>query len=131
MSEPVVEEAVLRVVTTGSFQRFHDLHRLLEELDHHVVVDPVPLGQRNGQRQHGQRVVGHPCRSVGLVEPHVGWQVGSVHRTDVVEAEEPAGEEVVAVGILAVEPPGEVEQELLEDPLEEIEVGARRRSGTP
>ena len=45
-------------------------------------------------------------------------------RADVVEPEEAAAEEVVAVGVLPVEPPGEVQQQLLEDPLEEVEVGA-------
>jgi hypothetical protein len=44
--------------------------------------------------------------------------VRTVERTDVVESQEPAAEDVVAFGILAVEPPREVEQQFLEDALE-------------
>ena len=49
-------------------------------------------------------------------------QVRAVERPDVVEPEEAALEEVVPVGVLAVDPPGEVEQQLVEDPLEEVVV---------
>ena len=44
----------------------------------------------------------------------------TVDRTDVVESQKAATEKVVALGVLAVEPPGEVEQQFLEDALEEI-----------
>ena len=59
------------------------------------------------------------CSSVTL-----GREVRAVDRADVVEPEEAAAEDVVAVGVLAVEPPGEVDQQLLEDPLEELAVAA-------
>ena len=50
--------------------------------------------------------------------------MGAVDRADVVQAEEAALEDVVAVGVLAVDPPGEVDQQLVEDPGQEIEVAA-------
>jgi hypothetical protein len=50
----------------------------------------------------------------------------AVEDADVVEPEEPALEDVPAVVVLAVDPPGEVEQELVEDPLEEVAIGDPR-----
>src|ERR1022692_2800971 len=41
-----------------------------------------------------------------------------VDRADVVQAEEAALEEVVAFGVFPVDPPGEVDQQLVEDPAE-------------
>ena len=46
-----------------------------------------------------------------------GRQVRPVEGADVVEAEEAAREEVVALLVLAVQPPREVDQQLVEDPL--------------
>src|SRR6185312_17262092 len=54
---------------------------------------------------------------------------GTIEDPDVVEPEEAPGEEVVAVGVLAVDPPGEVEQELLEDALEEEPIAPATRAG--
>ena len=48
--------------------------------------------------------------------------MGTVERTDVVQSEESAAEEIVAPGILTIEPPGEVQQQFLENPLEKIEI---------
>src|SRR5205823_1637472 len=48
-----------------------------------------------------------------------GQGLRSVEDADVVEAEKAAREEVLALDVLAVHPPGEVDEELLEQPLEE------------
>ena len=53
-----------------------------------------------------------------------------VERADVVEAEEAALEHVVALGVLAVHPPGEVEQQLVEDARRGNRHRAGRRSRT-
>ena len=42
--EPVVEEPVVGVVEALLLERPRDQHELLEELDHHVLVDDVLLG---------------------------------------------------------------------------------------
>jgi hypothetical protein len=51
--------------------------------------------------------------------PPPGTGGAAVEHADVVEAEEAALEDVVALGVLAVDPPGEVEQQLVEHRLEE------------
>jgi hypothetical protein len=48
----------------------------------------------------------------------------AVEGAQVVEPEESAAEEVVALRVLAVQPPGEVHHQLVEDPLEEERVAA-------
>ena len=50
----------------------------------------------------------------------------AVEDADVVEAEEPALEDVLALGVLAVDPPGEVQEQLVEDALEELAVALAR-----
>src|SRR5262249_55999459 len=73
--------------------------------------------------QHVEAVHAHPGGAVGLLEVAAGRQRRrAVEDPDVVEAEEAALEDVPAVGVLAVDPPGEVEQELVEDPLQEAPV---------
>ena len=51
-------------------------------------------------------------------------EVGAVDRPDVVQAEEPALEHVAALLVLQVDPPREVDQQLVEYPAQEVEVPA-------
>src|SRR5262245_32951498 len=64
--------------------------------------------------------------------PPVGKGALPVEHADVVEAEEPALEHVLAEPVLAIHPPGEVQRELVEGRLEEVEVGlaSQRPLGT-
>ena len=55
--------------------------------------------------------------------PPVGSGRAAVEDADVVEAEEAPLEHVLAESVLAIHPPGEVQQELVEGRLEEVEVG--------
>ena len=119
-SQQVIEEAILVVVATGSFERVHDEDHLLQEFDDHVVIDRILLSQRRRESEHRNRVVRHPCGSVCLVEPDSGRQVGTIEGTDVVQSQETAAKEVVAFRILAVEPPREIQQQLLEYSLKEF-----------
>ncbi len=80
--------------------------------------------EHEGDPEHRQRVERHPRRAVRLVEPPARRQVRAVDRADVVEPEEPALEDVVALRVDPVHPPGEVDEQLLEDALEEREVRA-------
>ena len=66
----------------------------------------------------------HPGRAVRLLQAAPGGQRGAaVEDADVVEAEEAALEHVLAEAVLAVRPPGEVQQQLVEGRLEEIDIG--------
>ena len=75
-------------------------------------------------RGHADRVEGHPAGGVGLLQGAAGRQVRAVDRADVVQAEESALEHVAAARVLPVDPPGEVDQQLVEQPAEEVHVAA-------
>ena len=77
----------------------------------------------NRKLQHVLAKQGHPGRAVRLLEMAAGGQRGAaVEDADVVETEESPLEHVLAEPVLAVHPPGKVQQELVERRLEEIHV---------
>ena len=130
--QPVVEEPVGLVPQPEAFQGLADAGEVLHELEHEVDAGPLagPV-QDDRQGGHGDRVERHPAGGVGLLQRAADRQVRAVDRADVVQAEEAALEQVVALGVFAVDPPGEVDQQLVEDPAEEVDVAGRRRSRTP
>src|SRR3974390_986966 len=73
----------------------------------------------------------NPAGGIGLRQGVARRRVGAVDRADVVQAEEPALEDVLVAGVLAVDPPGEVDQELVEDPAEEVDVDAAGGGAEP
>ena len=96
----VVVEAVLLVPQAGAAERVHrvgDVDEVLEELRRHVLVGRLGLGELERHREHRRAEEGHPRRAVGLLEVAARRQrLRAIEHADVVEAEEAAGEEVVA-----------------------------------
>lgn len=123
--EPVllVPKRHLFVSGGGEGHGVGNVQEVLEELGGNVLVGRVVLGELERNVQHVQTEECHPSGPVGLTQSTTGRQrLGTVERSDVVETQESTLEHVVAVGILSVDPPGKVEEELLEDPLEEVEI---------
>ena len=56
------------------------------------------------------------------MKPPVGRGFAAIEDADVVETEKAALEDVAALGVLAVHPPGEVQHQLVEDALEKLEI---------
>ena len=76
------------------------------------LVGGIVPRQLDRDLQHPLAVERHPRRAVGLLERAAARQRRrAVEDADVVEAEEAALEQVAAVGVLAVDPPGEVGQQ--------------------
>ena len=112
--QPAVADVVHRV---------HDLDGVFEKLRRDVLVGGI--GEREFQRdgEHGLAVESHPRRAVGLGERlAAGERLRAVEKADVIQPEEAAGEDVFALHVLAVDPPGEVDEELLKDALEKLRV---------
>ena len=122
----VVVEAVLLVPHAVLARAVHgggDVGEVLDELEDHVLVGAVVGGELDRELQHVLAEEGHPRRAVRLLEVAAGGQRGAaVEDADVVEAEEAALEHVLAEAVLAVDPPGEVQHELVEGRLEEVDV---------
>ena len=88
-----------------------------------LLVGAVVGGELDRELQHVLAEERHPRRAVRLLEVAAGGKRGAaVEDADVVEAEEAALEHVLAEAVLAVDPPGEVQQELVEGRLEEVQV---------
>ena len=103
--------------------RPRNIEEMLEEFRCHVLVDPVLLAEFEGDMQHVQAEHRHPGGAIGLLDVATGGQrARAVEHPDIVEAEEPALEDVQALRVLAVHPPGEVQQQLVEDPFQERDI---------
>ena len=136
--ELVVVEAVVLAPQPRAAERVDGLRdgdEVLEELGGEILVRRVFARELQGHGQHRVAVERHPGGAVGLLQMAAGRQrAGTVEDADVVESEEAAGEEVPSLRVLPVDPPGEVEQQLLERALEERVDRAgpwRRSSCTP
>ena len=129
--EHVVKETVFFIpharVAARVDRRRGDGNEVLEELERHVHVGRVVQRQLHADIEHVQAEERHPRGAVGLFEVAAGRQRrAAVEDADVVQAEEAALEGVLARAVLAVEPPGEVEQQLLEAALEPDDVALAR-----
>ena len=141
--QQVVVEAVLLVphaILTGPVHGRSDVVEVLDELHDHALVGGVVGGELEREFQHVLAEQGHPGRAVRLLEVAAGGKRGAaVEDADVVETEEASFEHVLAEAVLAVYPPGEVQQELVERRPEEIHVrlaaqgllGAMQEQGRP
>src|SRR5438128_9651850 len=88
---------------------------MLEELRGHVFVYWIGLREFQRHGKDGEAITSHPRSAVRLLQKSTGRQrFRAVENADVIEPEETAGEKIVAFGVFAVHPPGEVEQQLLE-----------------
>ena len=52
-----------------------------------------------------------------------GQGLGAIEDPDVVQAEEPAFKDIHSIRVLAVDPPGETQQQFVEDLLQELAIG--------
>ena len=130
-AEDVVEEPVLLVphprVLAQVGHRRGDPEEVLDELQRHLAVVRVGHRQLDGDLQHVLAEQRHPGGAVRLLEIAAGGQRRvAVEDADVVEAEEAALEDVPPRAVLAVDPPGEVQQQLLEATLEPLPIALPR-----
>ena len=102
---------------------FGNIEEVLEKFGSDVFVDMVGERQLERNAHQVERVHRHPRSAVGLVDVTPARQrFVPVEYADVVEPQEPALENISALDILAVDPPGEVEHQLVEDTFEKIPV---------
>ncbi len=128
-----------RLISTESMEaRAHLLHRradvgiVLKELRRQSLVDAVLFRQLKRDAHQVEAEHAHPARRVRLFEMRTfGERLAAVEDRDVVEPEEAALEDVVALRVHLVHPPGEVDQELVEALLKELAVGLPRTHADP
>src|SRR6476646_8243455 len=90
----------------------------------------VTFSQFQRHAQHRAAIKRHPRRAISLPKAAtVGERLGAIEQADIVQSEEPAGEQVFAINVLAIDPPGEVQKKFLKDPFEKPKVACPSGSG--
>src|SRR5437764_11036834 len=101
-----------------------DIEKVLQEFDGNVLVIAVLPRELEGDCEHVQAVHGHPARTIGLVKMSATRSLrAAIEHSDVVQPQESALKHVPAVRVLAIDPPGEVDQQLMEDAFQKADVG--------
>src|SRR2546428_10980887 len=63
---------------------------------------------------HIKSIHAHPTRSIGLFQPHISGHLNApVKNSNIIKAKEATLENIIATGILSVDPPREINNELL------------------
>ena len=97
---------------------------MLEKFGGEAFVGSILLGQLEGDVHHVNAEERHPSGAVGLFENGaVGKLFAAIDHGDVVQSKEAALEDIVALAIHLVHPPGEVDQQFVETFFEEFAVG--------
>ena len=82
------------------------------------IAGGIVLGKLESHGEHGGAVKCHPGGTVGLFQMTARRQwLGAIEHADVVQTEEAAGKQVPAADVFAVDPPGEIQQQLGEHAL--------------
>src|SRR5690242_21272322 len=101
-----------------------NVDEVLEKFAGDIFVSHVFFCELQSDGQHVEAIHAHPTGAVRLLEMSArGKRGGTVENSDIVEPEETALEDVRAVGVLAIHPPGEVQKQLMKDFFEESAVG--------
>src|SRR5438876_4564025 len=100
--------------------RMGNVDEVFEEFAGDIFVGGIFLREFERDREHVEAIHTHPACAVGLFEMATGWERrGAVEDSDVVETKKAALENVGALRIFAIDPPGEVEKQLVKNLFEE------------
>src|SRR5262245_32165203 len=126
-AQHIVEEPVLLIpharILTHMNHRRGNPQEMFGELDGHVYIGRIGHGAFRDDLEHVQTEQPHPSSAVRLLQVPTGrqWRT-AVEDADVVQAQEAPLEDVLASTVFAVDPPGKIEHQLLEDAFEPQEV---------
>ena len=127
-AEMVVIELVCFVpqtqrVVTHAVDGAGDGEEMLKEFRGDVLIDMIVDGQFGSYAKHVEAIHRHPTRAVGLVdEATSGQRTAAVKAANVVQTEEAALKNVSSLLVLAVDPPREIQQQLLKHALQKRHV---------
>src|SRR5947209_10001144 len=114
--QDVVVEVVFLIPQPNAFatdvvHRARYPKEVLEKFRRDVLVDRILPRQLERDAHHIQGEHSHPARPIALLEPAAirKWCT-AIEDADVIEAEKTAFENVAAAAVLAIHPPGEVDE---------------------
>jgi hypothetical protein len=101
-----------------------DIYEVLEEFARDIFISRILFGEFESDSQHVEAVHAHPTRAIRLFKSAAGWKRrGAVKDPDVIEAEEASLKNIGAVGVFAIDPPGEIQEQLVKNFFQEGAVG--------
>src|SRR6266404_8925516 len=104
--------------------RIGDSDEMLKKLRGHILGRRVILRKFERDGKQGAAIKRHPRGAVSLLETSAGRErLRAIEDADVVQAQKAAAENVLSLRVLAIDPPGKVDHELLE--------GAREKNTVP
>ena len=130
----VVVKAVVLVPQTGAAEAVHrvgDRDEMLEKFRGHVLVRRIGLRELERHRQHraGSKTPSTPCRRPAPAARRSAAACDRSNTPMLSSPRKPPAEQVVALGVLAIHPPGEVEQQLVEDARQKDAIALAARPG--
>src|SRR3954452_7430979 len=120
----IVEELILFIpeidaLLTPVIHGAGTMHKMLEELRRDIFIGGIGHRQLEGHHHQVQAIHAHPAGRIALLKTTaVREWCAAIEDADIVEPEEAALKDVLAIGVLAIDHPGKVEQELMEDALQ-------------
>ena len=117
--EPVVGipqvDAILADIVHGAT----DVDEMLEELAGDVLINGIFLRELERNLKHVQTIHAHPAGPVRLLDVAAHRKRGAaVKDPDIIQAQKAALKDVSPLGVFAVDPPREVQQQLVKDPFQ-------------
>src|SRR5258708_16916695 len=101
-----------------------NVNEVLEELAGDIFVCGVFFRQFQRNGQHVQAVHSHPACAVGLLEVTSRRQGRrAVKDTNVIESQESALKNIRSAGILTIDPPGKIQEQLVKNFFQESAIG--------
>src|ERR1700693_2621805 len=93
-----------------------NVDEMLKEFAGDVFVSAIFLGKFEGDGQHVEAIHAHPAGAIGLLEMAAGGERrGAVENPYIVQAQKAALKNIGTVGIFSIHPPGEIQEQLMEN----------------
>src|ERR1700730_13358511 len=100
-----------------------DVDEMLKKFAGDVFVSGIFFGKFEGNSKHVEAIHAHPAGAIGLLQVAAGGERrGTVENSDIDEAQKAALKNIGAVGVFSIHPPGEIQQQLMENFFEECAI---------
>src|SRR5260370_41698038 len=106
-----------------------DVDEMLEEFARHILVGDIFFCQLQRDGQHIEAIHAHPACAVGLFQVAAGGERrGTIEDPNIVKTQKAALEDVHSFRVFTVDPPGEVEKQLVKDSFEKSAIGSPQQA---
>src|SRR5215472_18187970 len=116
-------------VLANSVHGISDPDEMFQETIGDLLIQRIRFRQDERDLQHVLAIESHPGSAVCLIEMPAGWEFGTaVEDPNVVQSEKSARENILALRILAVDPPVEIQHQSLKRTFQEAQIRSAQLS---